>query len=828
MRFPAFFGVLLLSALWLGLFLPTAALAQTTTGPATSSVLVGQWTRTLDLVDQQLRRADTTAESARRFLEVTARVREEASEIKALVEEEIGGLERRLEVLGPAPESPEQAEAEEVAEQRQALSDQLKGLRARLAQANLAIVRADELDRLVGSLSQRKRFEALFQVYPFPWAPGTWARGVPEFVVVVEKILRSPAIWWQGLENDERRNAVLYRIAILLTLALSIGWLLRRWLLYRYDRDPALADPSYGRRLIASIANAVARGIVPALLFGGLLYLAVSSGATERSLFGTLVALFFAVMIFFSLAWALPYAVLSPDMPQWRLLPVSPDNARILGHRFTLLAAFFAFEIFMTEAHTQIGVTNTYFSLSTFVLNALPALVLIDMTRRRWWLMAARESSLDEPGPSGWSWDEEENDHLTSGQEGAQEPRTVVQSNFWKLIRQLVMILAGASILASLAGYADLGDFLLANLLLSAITLGGIVILRGLGRELVGAFLRSDFMRDYLAIRHVARSRIKFWLRALLDAIFAVLGTVLIAAIWSSPFGEFWSEARSLLTGVTIGGVTIALTDVLAAVVVFGFILLITRLSQRFLRNKVLPETGFDTGVQHSLTAGFGYVGIMLAVVFGISALGVDLSNIALIAGALSVGIGFGLQTVVSNFVSGIILLIERPIKVGDWVVVGANEGFVKQITVRSTELQTFQFASVIIPNSEFISTAVTNWTHKDHYGRVEVPVGVAYGSDVEKVKSILLACAGRHERVLTSPEPFVLFMDFGASSLDFELRCFTNDVSYRVIIASDLRFEIERQFREQGVEIPFPQRVVHFADGSAEAPNPRESGPSA
>ena len=828
MRFPAFFGAFLLSVLWLALFLPTAALAQTTTGPETSSVLVEQWTRTLDLVDQQLRRADTTAESARRFLDVTARVREEASEIKALVEEEIGGLERRLEVLGPAPEAPEQAEAEEVAEQRQALGDELKGLKARLAQANLAIVRADELDRLVGSLSQRKRFEALFQVYPFPWAPGTWVPVVPEFVVVVDKVLRSPAIWWQGLENDERRNAVLYRTAILLTLGLSIGWLLRRWMLYRYDRDPALADPSYGRRLVASIANAVARGIVPALLFGGLLYLAVSSGAAERSLFGTLVALFFAVMIFFSLAWALPYAVLSPDMPQWRLLPVSPDNARVLGRRFTLLAAFFAFEIFMTEVHTQIGVTNTYFSLSTFVLNALPALVLIDMTRRRWWLMATRESSPGEPGPSGWSWDEDEDDNLTSGQEAVQEPRTAVQSSFWKLIRQLVMVLAGASILASLVGYADLGDFLLANLLLSAIALGGIVILRGLGRELIGALLRSDFMRGYLAIRHVARSRIKFWLRALLDAIFAVLGAVLIAAIWTSPFGEFWSEARSLLTGVTIGGVTIALTDVLAAIVVFGFILLITRLSQRFLRNKVLPETGFDTGVQHSLTAGFGYVGIMLAVVFGISALGVDLSNIALIAGALSVGIGFGLQTVVSNFVSGIILLIERPIKVGDWVVVGANEGFVKQITVRSTELQTFQFASVIIPNSEFISTAVTNWTHKDHYGRVEVPVGVAYGSDVEKVKAILLACAGRHERVLTSPEPYVLFMDFGASSLAFELRCFTNDVSYRVIIASDLRFEIERQFREQGVEIPFPQRVVHFADGRAEAPNPRKSGPSA
>ena len=132
---------------------------------------------------------------------------------------------------------------------------------------------------------------------------------------------------------------------------------------------------------------------------------------------------------------------------------------------------------------------------------------------------------------------------------------------------------------------------------------------------------------------------------------------------------------------------------------------------------------------------------------------------------------------------------------------------------MRSTELETFQRASVILPNSDFISTPVVNWTHKDRYGRIEVPVGVAYGSDVEKVREILLDCAQQHERVLTSPEPHVIFMNFGDSSLDFELRCFTNEVTYRLFIASDLRFAIDKAFREAGIEIPFPQRVLHVAD---------------
>lgn len=752
------------------------------------------WQRSLDLVDQQLSRVDTTAESATRFFEVTAEIRQEAAAAIKELQPRVDSVQRRLDALGPPPGEGEESEAPEVAQQRAKLREELQQVNGQITQAKLAMVRADELDALIGSLSQRKRFEALFHSYPFPWAPETWRQGVPEFFAIVQEMVRSPVEWWQSVSGDQRHQALSTRIAVLLTLALLAGGVLRYWLIRRFGRDPAVAEPHYATRLVAAIASAAARGIVPALVFAGLFYMVWSNRGAEESLFWTLLMLMFAVMAFFSLAWALPFAVLSPDLPQWRLLPVSPDNARILGRRLILLAALFAVQIFMAEAQREIGVSDAYFSLSTFLLNLLPALLLIDTSRPRYWSFDRSSAAADTDGT--------EDDDGNS-----------LESTFWRVIRRLIALAAFFSILASLVGYADLADFLVQNLLISLITLSGLAILRGLVRELIGAWLRSGFMREALEIRHVARNRIKFWLRALLDVVLIVFGTVIIASIWFSPFGEFWAEARRLLSGVTIGGVTISFSDLLVALVIFAAILLLTRLCQRVLRSQVLPQTGFDSGVQNSLSAGFGYIGVILAMVFGISALGVDLSNIALIAGALSVGIGFGLQTVVSNFVSGIILLIERPIKVGDWVMVGGNEGTVKQITVRSTELQTFQRASVIIPNSDFISTSVTNWTHKDHYGRIEVAVGVAYGSDVEKVRQVLLDCAEKHERVLTSPEPQVLFLNFGASSLDFELRCFTSEVSYRLSISSDLRFAIDKAFREAGIEIPFPQHVVHFAD---------------
>ena len=798
---PRLFAFLLLvTAAATGFVLASSVRAQPAESMVTEQV-TERWGQSLDLVEQQLQRVDTTAESAARLFDLTAMVPEEADQLMQTLEPRVESLERRLNAIGPLPEEGAAPEPVEVTQRRAVLDSQLRRLNWQITEARLAKVRAEELDQRIGKLSQRKQFEALLRSYPAPWSAETWQAAVPEFFSILNKIAGAPIAWWRDLSPQEQREAVSLRLLAELALAMLVAWLLRRWLLRRYARDPGLSDPSYSARLLAAIAGAVARGIIPAAIFAGLLVSAWPHRVAEETLFWTVVTAFFAVMMFFSLAWAVPYAVFAPNAPQWRLLPVTPENARRLSWRSVLLAALFAIAIFMSDAYQQIGVSDSYYSLSILIQVVLLALPLIDISRSSYW-----KSEL----PSA----------RAEAQAGMSDERLgVPDSSVWRFLRRLIAPVAVIGIIAALLGYADLARFLIANLLLSVVTLIAVAILRGLAREMIGAGMRSEAMVQTLGLRHSFRNRLKFWLRLFFDTVLVVAAPLLIAAIWISPFGEFWPEVRRLLSGVTIGGVTISFTDLIVAMAVFGIILTLTRLSQRFLTNRVLPQTGFDSGVQNSLSAGFGYIGIILAAIFGISALGIDLSNIALIAGALSVGIGFGLQAIVSNFVSGIILLIERPIKVGDWVLVGSNEGTVKRITVRSTELTTFQRASVIIPNSDLISNAVINWTHKDTYGRIEVAVGVAYGSDVEKVREILLACAQKHEMVLTSPEAFVIFMNFGNSSLDFELRCFTQDVSYRLRISSDLRFAIDKAFGEEGIEIPFPQHVVHFADKTAPPP---------
>src|SRR5262245_57929004 len=236
-----------------------------------------------------------------------------------------------------------------------------------------------------------------------------------------------------------------------------------------------------------------------------------------------------------------------------------------------------------------------------------------------------------------------------------------------------------------------------------------------------------------------------------------------------------------------------------------------SRRLQTVLRRRVLTRLSLEPGLEFSILRFVHYAVLALALLLALEALHVDLTGLAVVAGVLSVGIGFGLQNLASNFISGMILLIERPITVGDQVTVGDVDGHVRAINMRATEIVTDDNISIIFPNSEFISGRVVNWSHGDPKLRLRLPVGVSYRSDVDHVRQVLLEVAARCSDVLEDPAPDVDFVRFGQSALDLELHAWIADPSRRDEITTVLHFAIRSAFLDEGIEIPFQQYELHF-----------------
>ena len=282
---------------------------------------------------------------------------------------------------------------------------------------------------------------------------------------------------------------------------------------------------------------------------------------------------------------------------------------------------------------------------------------------------------------------------------------------------------------------------------------------------------------------------------------------------------------------IRLGDNTVTVLTVAKVLFWIVAILVLNLIFQRLILQRVLRHTRLALGLQFAIAKMVGYVVVVFGFYFALVANGVDLSSLAVVAGALGLGIGFGLQSIVANFVAGIVLLAERPVAVGDRIEVEGVAGQVKKISLRATTVVTNDNISIIVPNSQLTSNPVTNWSHGGPRIRIRLPVGVAYGTDPERLRALLLQVAKSHKDVLEQPAPTLYFDGFGDNALSFELAVWTDTMTFTPRrFRSELNYMIERTLRENGIEVPFPQRVVHVRtsddDGLQGGAQKRGGGP--
>ncbi len=290
---------------------------------------------------------------------------------------------------------------------------------------------------------------------------------------------------------------------------------------------------------------------------------------------------------------------------------------------------------------------------------------------------------------------------------------------------------------------------------------------------------------------------------------------------------SWWLEKFTSILEVPIfelGGKPFTLWSLVYIVILVALLFYVAGKLQVWMAERALARTRLDVGARQAVASITRYVLLLLGLLIIVQTAGINLTTLNVLAGAVGIGLGFGLQNVVSNFISGLIIMFERPIKIGDRIVVDEVEGDVVRIGARSTVILTNDNINIIVPNSKFITENVVNWKYNDASVRFKIPVGVAYGSDVRKVEKILLEVAKADKDVLEDPAPVVRFMEFGDSSLNLELRAWsTSAVNRKGRLISALNFAIYDKFREQGIEIPFPQRDLHIRSGAVEVKSAKE-----
>jgi potassium efflux system protein len=703
--------------------------------------------------------------------------------VRDQVNERLGKLENRLKAIeertaqlvkstttdklpeANAPEDPA------VTAERQRLAARRTETETALQQTRLLADHAHNLDERIRHRRREVFNGILFARSASLFDPAFWGDLLPSIPAEFNGLAVMLSSWGAYASANGGIGGAVVALALLSVLGVA-AWFLARW---RRRLSAMPAPRRFDKALVAIVSIAAGTARIPALIAAAVLVLRnfrLMPDSVAEIGFGLAVATMVA-----GFGRGVAAGLFAPGEPDRRIVALTEQEAATYASHLTWASRFFGLSLIANEVHRILGA-----SVAPFVATSeLLAFAILAIVLRLLWRTAkfsAAENETAAPPRRGW-----------------------LRAILW---------LCGIAITVGLAtGYVGFAVFVATRVLAFFVVGGAVWILIATidaaltellapgtpgGRSIAAAFGLTQRGLDLIATLAVALMRV------------VIVAVTLVLALNASGIltDDIYSAMQRAASDYEVGNLHISPLAILSALACVVIGALAVRAAQRWLAVSFLPRTGFEAGLQNSIVALSGYFALIVVIAVALGILGIDLQKIALIAGALSVGIGFGLQSVVSNFVSGLILLAERSIRVGDWVVVKNEEGFVRRISIRATEIETFDRASVIIPNQDFITGVVKNWTHSNTVGRIIIKVRVAFDSDVSRVRELLLEAAVKHPQVLPGT-PSIYVMGFGDIGIDLEMMCLIGNVSQGLTVRTDLYTDILGKFRDARIKIPYP-----------------------
>lgn len=754
--------------------------------------------RDLDAIDAALKSIDTGLLD-REITDTTLQdLRDRASPLTLRVQTDVdrltvrlGSVKARLDQLGPAPDAKAPHEAAQITQERQQQQAEYENVDALLKRAKLLFVQVQQTNTHIAGRQHAKFTHSLFERNASILAPHLWINFFSEtphnFGLAREKISE----WLGGVDSKLTKGpAVIFWIAIvaLLLLYRPLALLARRFLLHQSDE----AQPSRLRKIIVAwwvtliIAGFPLLGL---MTITGLLYVFGLYDPTRQAVLFELAR----AIAYVSVAAGLGAGLLAPTHPNWRLVTLQDRSCTLALRCMVAVACLLAVSHLVTCLGQAVDADSTYQAALRGLAALLVALIIILALWR-----AGQPDECDSDDMFG--------PRITAG-----------KRDLFGILRFILWIAAVAICVSLAVGYLRFAAFLAQQIY----WIGGVffvaMMANILAEELIAAGCKpaAPFglaLSASIGLQAASIKQIAILLIGVASVTIFMAAVLAILAPWGVQSSDLPSYLHAALFGFRIGDITISVSAIAFSLAIFGAGVMATHAVERWLDVKFLPHTHLDRGLSNAIRTSVGYIGFILALSFALAYMGLNFEKLAIVAGALSVGIGFGLQSIVNNFVSGLIILWERTIRVGDWIVVGSDEGVVSRINVRATEIATFDRAAVIIPNANLVAGVVKNFVRTDRVGRIVVNIPVNGAANPETARDVLLEIATANKRVLREPSPQVVFSSITSAGFNFDLYCFIEDVGSLSAVKSELNFEIYRKFKTGGLfAAPPPESVVRL-----------------